>query len=331
MPYIKLLKFDKKMENIIPCKNHLEEYAEHYCEECNEFICPQCALSNNHFYHINKIKSIEQIIKEKIKGIDDIKNFSLYKTTELFQFIINYNSLFIPFDNNYIINSINEQFDTYIGKIIELKLNIINIFSKKFELISQILQSTKSLVLETQQNLLLKILENNGDNNNENEYLNKLNTCLEKIRLNRNPNEIMKFIGEYQDLINNCFKNNDDLNQKYNFYMAYKYLNNISFNFKNNFFDKLIQPCLINSSKQIEELIKKLNIEEKKEFEDFESKIKELHIDTNIKKESNKIKNKNNIDMHIDHIDKINNNNIQFEQKLNMNLNDKKQKNMISD
>jgi len=278
------------MENIIPCKNHLEEYAEHYCEECNEFICPQCALSNNHFYHINKIKSIEQIIKEKIKGIDDIKNFSLYKTTELFQFIINYNSLFIPFDNNYIINSINEQFDTYIRKIIELKLNIINIFSKKFELISQILQSTKSLVLETQQNLLLKILENNGDNNNENEYLNKLNACLEKIRLNRNPNEIMKFIGEYQDLINNCFKNNDDLNQKYNFYMAYKYLNNISFNFKNNFFDKLIQPCLINSSKQIEELIKKLNIEEKKEFEDFESKLKELHIDTNIKKESNKNK-----------------------------------------
>ena len=106
------------MEERIFCKTHLEEYAQYYCEECNEFICPYCALSNKHFNHINKIKTIEDIIKQKIKVINDLKNFSLYKTSELFQFIINYNSFIFPYDKNNIIISINEQFDTYIEKLI---------------------------------------------------------------------------------------------------------------------------------------------------------------------------------------------------------------------
>ena len=280
------------MEEKIYCKIHSNEYYENYCEECKELICPHCALSQKHFSHIAKVKSLEEIIKQKIKGIDDFKNFSLYKTTELFQFIINYNSLFFPFDNSYIINSINDQFDKYIQKIIELKFQVINLFSKKFELMSNILQSTKKTVLETQNKLLGKI---GGSNDSNNEYLNKLNMYLEKIRINKNPNEAMNFIGEYQNLINECFENNEDLNKKYNFYLAYKYLNDISFSFKDKFFDKLILPNFKNALSQIEDLIKKLNIEEKKDYEDFKSKLKELNIGTEITKEQIKIeKNKDN-------------------------------------
>ena len=280
------------MEEKMHCEIHSNEYFENYCEECKELICPHCALSQKHFSHITKIKSLEEIIKLKIKGIDDFKNFSLYKTTELFQFIINYNSLFVPFDNSYIINSINDQFDKYIQKIIEMKFKIINLFSKKFELMSEILQSTRKTVIETQHKLLVKI---GGNNDSNNEYLNNLNICLEKIRINKNPNEAMNFIGEYQNLINECFENNEDLNKKYNFYLAYKYLNDISFSFKDKFFDKLILPNFKNALSQIEELIKKLNIEEKKDYEDFKSKLKELNIETEINKEQNKIeKNKDN-------------------------------------
>ena len=289
------------MEEKIFCKKHLEQYAEKYCEECNEIICPYCALSNTHFSHINKIKSLEEVIKQKIKGIDEIKNISLYKTTELFQFIINYNTLYIPFDNSYIINSINEQFDTLIGKMIELKLQVKNLFCKKVELISGVLQSTKNAVLDTQHKILDKINKNNND---QNEYLNKINLCLEKIRLNKNPNEDMKFLGEYQNLINECFKNDEDLNNKYNFYQAYKYLNDISFSFKDKIFDKLIQPCFKNALTQIDELVKKLNTEEKKDYEKLKTKLNELSIEPspkilvknkneNIKIESNNSEKKN--------------------------------------
>ena len=282
------------MEEKIFCKTHLNEYAENYCEECKLFICPHCALSPKHFSHINKIKTIEEIIKQKIKGINDFKNFSLYKTTELFQFIINYNSFYNPFEYSYIINLINEQFEKYIQKIIELKIQIINLFSQKFDIISNVLKSTKNSVLETQHKLLLNINEKNKDNNNE--YLNKINLCLEKIRFNKNNNEIMNFINEYQTLINKCFENEEDLNKKYNFYLAYKYFNDISSNFKDNFFDKLIIPYFNKSMTQLEELIKQLNENEKKDYEKFKLKINELNIDTNIlnKKDINKKNNEDN-------------------------------------
>ena len=199
------------MEEKIKCKKHSEEYAENFCEECNEFICPHCALSTNHFSHINKIKSLEEFIKQKIKiksTDNNLKDFSLYKTTELFQFIINYDTFNFPFDHSYIINSIDEEFNKLIGKFVELKMKVKKNFSEKFELISNVLKSTKNAVLETQHKILDKI--NEKDNNNS-EYLNKINLCLEKIRLNKNPDEAAKFITEYQTLINNCFENEEDL------------------------------------------------------------------------------------------------------------------------
>ena len=298
------------------CNSHLEKYTEYYCEECNEFVCSHCALSNNHLSHINKIKKIEEIIKQKIKNIDDFKNFSLYKTTELFQFIINYNSSFFYYDNNYIISSINEQFDLYIGKIVELKLIIKQIFHQRFEIVSKILQSTKQSVLETQKNLLLKINENGNLNNNE--YLKKINLCLEKIRLNKNQNEVMKFIEEYQKLINECFESEEDLNKKYNFYMAYKYLNDTSLNFKDIFFDKLILQFFKNSLNQLDNLIKGLNEKEKKEYEKIKSKINELKIES-YKKEKEK-------DNNIEENSKIEKNeNVKKEMKSN-NINPDEQK-----
>ncbi len=281
------------MEEKIKCKKHFEEYAENFCEECNEFICPYCALSINHFSHINKIKSIEDIIKQKIKIKDsdnNLQNISLNKTIKLFQFIINYNTMYFPFDNSYIINSIDEECNKLIGKIVELKMKIKKIFFEKNELITNILKTSKNAVLETQHKILDKI--NEKDNNN-NEYLNKINLCLEKIRLNKNPNDEIKFITEYQNLINNCFENEEDLNKKYNLYLAYKYLNEISSNFKDKCFDKLIQPCFKSTLTKICELVKQLDIEEKKDYEKLKNKINELNIETSIKDRKKLLKNRN--------------------------------------
>ena len=261
------------MEEKLFCSKHAYNITEYYCAECNEFICPYCALSNNHINHINKIKTIEDIIKQKIENIDDNKNISLYKTIEIFQFIINYNSLYNSFNYSIILSLIKEQFDGYIGKIIELKMEILNLFSKEIEIISSIHKKTKKSILETQQKLLLKI----NDNNNKKEYLEKLNLCSEKIRLNKNQNEVMKYLEEYQSLINNCFESNDDLNEKYNYYLSYKYLNDISLNFKDKFFNNLIQPYFKNSLNQLEGLINKLKDEEKLENEKIKSELNKLN------------------------------------------------------
>ena len=83
------------MDKKIFCKMHLNNYAEFYCEECNEIICSYCGLTNGfHINHINKIKIIEDIIKQKIKNVENIDNSSMNKNIELFQFIINFNFLY---------------------------------------------------------------------------------------------------------------------------------------------------------------------------------------------------------------------------------------------
>ena len=311
------------MEENLFCNKHVDNFAEHYCEECNEFICPFCALSNNHINHINKIKAVEEIIKQIIGNIDEIKNFSIYKTIELFHFIINYNSLYNPINKSNILTLIASQFDEYIGKIIEIKMKIINSFSKEFKIISNTYKEIKKSVLETQEKFLLKITENNEENKNE--YLEKLNVCLEKVRVNKNQNEAIKFLEEYSNLINDCFESEDDLNKKYNFYLAYKYLNDNLLNFKDKFFNKMIQPFLEKSSNQLEELIKNINIEEKKDQEKIKSKLDELNTEL-----SNKNK-KNNIINIKKELKNDKKEEIKIMRNNNININDNIQKNNIVD
>ena len=312
------------MEEKIFCNNHLDEYANHYCEECKEFICPHCALSNNHFPHINKIKSLEEIIKQKIRVINDIKNFTLNKATELFQFILNYNSVNIPFEKSYILNIINKQIDEYIEKIVELKVKIKNIFSKKIELISNVLKSNKNCVLETQRKILSKI----NDKDNKNEYLNKLNLCLENIRQNKNSNDVIKFIDEYQNLIKDFFEDENDLNKKYNFFMAYKYLNEISLNFKEKTFEQVIQPIFQKIIEQIKELLKKLDDGQQREYEKFEKKLNELNIENRGLKEKNENKQINLLQKNNDkNSTKENNKKIEIKSIINS---DKKENNIIN-
>ena len=311
------------MEEKIVCRTHLEEYAQYYCEECSQFICPHCALSNKHFNHINKVKTNEDIIKQKIKVIDDLDNFSLYKTAELFKFIVNYNSFAFPYDKNYIISLINEQFDAYIGKLIELKMKIINLFSEKFEINSNILKSTKNTVLEAQQKLLLKI----NNNENKNDYLNKLNICLEKIRLNKDPNEAINFMNDYENLINECFENEDDLNKKYNFYLSYKYLNDSSVSFKGKTFDRIIQPFFKKSLNQIENIINQVKEEEKIENEKIKSKLNEINAEIHFKKENKRKNAEEIINNEINNVDNIQDEIISN----NINENDKSQKEILKE
>ena len=311
------------MEENLFCNKHIDNFAEHYCEECNEFICPYCALSNNHINHINKIKTIEEIIKQIIGNIEEIKNFSIYRTIELFHFIINYNSLYNPLNKSNILTLIAEQFDEYIGKIIEIKMKIINSFSKEFEIISNTYKDIKKSVLETQEKFLLKITENNEENKNE--YLEKLNLCLEKVRLNKNQNEEIKFLGEYSNLINECFESDDDLNKKYNFYLAYKYLNDNLLNFKDKFFNKMIQPFLEKSLNQLQDLINNINTEEKKDHEKIKSKLDELNTELSNKNKKNKIIN-NKKDIKNDKKEEI-----KIIENNNKNINDNVQKNNIMD
>ena len=204
--------------NIIACQNHQKRKAHRYCEECKEFICNSCAFKEKHSQHLQKIKSLSDIIKSFLPGINNLNKSSLSKYIELFQFIINYNSSFMPFDLNNIMNQINKTFDTYINKIVDLKIKFKILISQKFELINDIFEENEKKILETQSKIISIV------NNEDFQYFEKMNTCLEQIRSNKNDNNMMEFVEQYNTLIKQAFDDDNDFNTKYNLYIAQKQL-----------------------------------------------------------------------------------------------------------
>ena len=290
--------------NIIVCQNHQKRKAYRYCEECQEFICNSCALQENHINHIKKIKSFSDTIKSFLPNINSLNKTTLSKYIELFHFITNYNSSFMPIDLNNIINQINENFDTHINKLIDLKIKFKILITEKFELINSIFEENEKKVLETQ-NKILSIL-----NNEDNEYFEKMNECLEQLRLNKNDKNSMNFLDKYNTLIKQAFDDENDFNIKYNLYNAYKQVEKNNKLIKENIIDKLIQPYFNESLKNIQNIYQKINNQSNKDLDslkknfqyllnnpnknDLEDEEKDEKIEINSKKNEIKVEPKEN-------------------------------------
>ena len=254
--------------SIILCQNHQKRKAYRYCEECKEFICNSCALMEKHLNHITKIKSFSDTLKSYLPHINSLNKNNLSKYIELFHFIINYNSCFMPFDLNNIVNQINDKFDSYINNLIDLKIKLKILVSEKFELINSIFEENEKIVLETQNKILATIL-----NDKDNQYFEKMNTCLEQLRLNKNDKNNIEFIEKYNSLIKEAFENENDFNSKYNLYSAYMQVEKNNKSLKENILDKLIQPSINEAIKNIENIYQKINSQSNKDLDSLKKNL----------------------------------------------------------
>ena len=278
-------------QNIIFCSNHSNNKSFGFCEECQEFICPSCLFSDKHISHLQKIKSLKDILNSYFPNINNFKNIShLLKYIDLFHFILNYNSSFMPFDLNEIMNQINSKFDNYINKLIELKIQFKILLSEKFGILQEIYYEQEKKIIETQ-NKLIYIL-NKEDLN----YLEKMNTYLEQIRLNQNKKKIMEFIEEYNKLIIKAFENDKDFEDKYKFFMAQKLIEKNNRYIKENILDKYVQNFFEEAIKNIDNLFHIINNQHNKDIESLKKQLNNINIDYNLNEEEkqfNKNSNKN--------------------------------------
>ena len=271
----------KANANIILCQNHSRRKAYRYCEECKEFICNSCALQEKHINHIKKIKSFGEMIKSYLSNINinSLNKSSLSKYIELFHFIVNYNSSFMPIDINNIITQINDKFDTYINKLIDLKIKLKIQISEKFEIINSLFYENEKKIIETQ-NKILSIL-----NNEDEKFFEKMNVCLEQLHLNKSDKNNMSFIEKYNTLIKQAFDDENDFNMKYNLYEAQKQVEKNNKLLKENILDKLIQPCFNDAIKNIENISLKINIQNNKDLDILKKKFDYLQTNQNINKD----------------------------------------------
>ena len=252
--------------NILFCQNHSKRKAYRYCEECNEFICNACAFQEKHLNHIEKIKSFSDTLKNSFPKIESLNISSIPKYIELFHYIINYNSSFMSFDLNNIINQINEKFDQYINKLIDLKVKFKILISQKFDLINTIFSENENKVLETQNKLIFLL------NDEQSQYFERLNTCLEELRMNKNEKNMISFIEKYSKLVKEAFDDESDFNMKYNLYMAQKEVEKNNKLIKENILDKLVQPCLNEAVKNIDNMYQKINNQNNKDLDSLKKK-----------------------------------------------------------
>ena len=279
--------------NLILCQNHTKRIAYRYCEQCKEFICNSCALQEKHINHIQKIKSFSDTIKSYLPYINSLNKTSLSKYIELFHFIVNYNSSFMPMDINNIINQINDKFDNYINKLVDLKIKLKILISEKFELLNSIFNENENKIIETQ-NKLLSIL-----NNEDEQYFEKMNIYLEQLRLNKNDKNSMNFVDKYNTLIKQAFEDENDFNMKYNLYAAQKQIEKNNKIIKDNILDKLIQPCFNDAIKNIDNIYQKINTQSNLDLDSLKKKfdylIKNQNIDDIEDEENEKIVSKKEI------------------------------------
>ena len=204
--------------NFIFCKNHSNRKAYRFCDSCKEFICNSCAFNEKHISHIQQIKSLKDLLKNFFPNMKQQNISQLSKYIELFQFILNYNSSFMPFDLNEIMVHINDKFDEYINKLLELKIKFKILISEKFGIVQNIFAEQEKKVIETK-NKLIYIL-NNGDLNNKK----KMNIALEQIILNKNEKKMLEFIEEFNQIMRQSFDDDADFEDKYKLFMAQKLL-----------------------------------------------------------------------------------------------------------
>ena len=247
--------------NTIYCKNHPNRKAYRFCDACKEFICNYCAFHAKHISHFDKIKSFKDLLKTYFPNFQQQNISNLSKYIELFHFILNYNSSFMPFDLNEIMDQINEKFDNYINKLVELKMKMKILISEKFGILQSTMSEQEKKVIETQNKLL--ILLNDEDVN----YLEKMNTCLEQIRLNKSEKNMIGFIEEYNKLILTSFNDEDDFDYKYSLYAAQKLIDKSNKFIKENILDKMVTIFFDEALKNVENLYDKINSQNNEDIE----------------------------------------------------------------
>ena len=141
----------------------------------------------------------------------------------------------MPFDLNEIMDQINDKFDEYINKLIDLKVKFKILISEKFGILQNIYCEQEKRIIETQ-NKLIYIL-----NNEDLKYLEKMNTSLEQIRINKNEKKMLQFIEEYNQLMSKSFDDDNDFNNKYSLFMAQKLVEKSNKYIKENILDNIIQ------------------------------------------------------------------------------------------
>ena len=262
--------------NLIYCKNHSTRKAFRFCDSCKEFICNSCTFNEKHISHLEKIKSFKDILKTYFPNINYQNISHMSKYIELFHFILNYNSSFMPFDLNEVMDQINDKFDTYINKLIELKVKFKILISEKFGILQSLYAQQEKKVLETQ-NKLLYIL-----NNEDVKYFEKMNTSLEQIRMNKNEKKMLGFIEEYNELIRKSFDNEADFEDKYTLFMAEKLVQKSNKFVKDNILDKLVQNFFDEAIINIDNLYQKINSQNNEDIESLKKNFENIAYETNL-------------------------------------------------
>ena len=243
------------------------------------------------YISFTKIKSLKDILNSYFPNINNFKNIShLSKYIDLFHFILNYNSSFMPFDLNEIMNQINSKFDNYINKLIELKIQFKILLSEKFGILQEIYSEQEKKIIETQ-NKLIYIL-NKEDLN----YLEKMNTYLEQIRINKNEKKMMGFIEEYNKLIIKLFDDNNDFEDKYKLFMAQKLVEKSNKYIKENILDKHVKNFFNENFKNIDNLFQIINSQHNEDIESLKKQFNYINTEFNLNEEkrNSKLKEKNN-------------------------------------
>ena len=295
--------------NFIFCINHPNRKAYRFCESCKEFICNSCAFNEKHFSHLQEIKSLKDILKIFFPDMKCQNISHLSKYIELFHFILNYNSSFMPFDLNEIMVQINDKFDTYINKLIELKTKFKTLISEKFGIVQNIFAEQEKKVMETQ-NKLIYIL-NNGDL----KYLEKLNVAMEQITLNKNEKKILEFIEEYNQLMRKSFDDDSDFEEKYKLFSAQKLLDKSNKYIKEKILDDIINNYFDKELQNIDELYQKIFLQNNEDINTLKSNFEHIKNENNLDDEEKKVKTTNNVN---NTKNALNKNNIEYIQKENV-------------
>ena len=294
--------------NFIFCKNHPNRKAYRFCETCKEFICNSCAFHEKHFSHLQEIKSLKDLLKIFFPDMKCQNISHLSKYIELFHFILNYNSSFMPFDLNEIMVQINDKFDIYINKLIELKTKFKTLISEKFGIVQNVFAEQEKKVIETQ-NKIIYIL-NNGDL----KYLEKLNVAMEQINLNKNEKKILEFIEEYNQLMRKSFDDDSDFEEKYKLFSAQKLLDKSNKYIKEKILDNIINNYFDKELKNIDELYKKISLQNNEDINTLKSNFEHIKNENNLDDEEKKVKTTNNVN---NTKNALNKNNIEYIPKEN--------------
>ena len=171
-----------------------------------------------------------------------------------------------------------------------MKIKFKILISEKFGILQSIYSEQEKKVIETQ-NKLIYIL-NKEDMN----YLEKMNTYLEQIRINKNEKKMMEFIEEYNKLIIKLFDDNNDFEDKYKLFMAQKLVEKSNKYIKENILDKHVKNFFNENFKNIDNLFQIINSQHNDDIESLKKQFNHINTDFNLNedKKNSKLKEKNN-------------------------------------